>query len=146
MSRELLSPDELYMRRQVTLAKYRAKHKEKLNAYTKQYHREHKETLAEKRKLYRANHSHKYAKYYAEYYAKKQQRTVKWDSEFTSFVTEEAHHLRGLRDRAFSFKWDVDHIIPLHGKIVSGLHVWNNLQVIPASVNRSKGNEYSVAK
>lgn len=37
---------------------------------------------------------------------------------------------------------EVDHIIPLQGKRVSGLHVETNLRVIPQAVNRAKNNRY----
>lgn len=39
-------------------------------------------------------------------------------------------------------KWEVDHIVPLISKVVCGLHCETNLQVMPASENRRKGNRY----
>ena len=37
----------------------------------------------------------------------------------------------------------VDHVIPLHGKLVSGLHVETNLQYLPGVENNRKGNRYA---
>lgn len=37
---------------------------------------------------------------------------------------------------------DVDHVVPLRGRLVSGLHVHYNLKPIPWHVNRSKSNRF----
>jgi len=67
------------------------------------------------------------------------QSTPKW---VNLFFIEEAYLLAKLRTTATGFKWHVDHIIPLRGKTVCGLHVIENLAVIPAILNQRKGNKF----
>ncbi len=81
----------------------------------------------------------------ARYRAAKIERTASWDDELTDLVVTEAFDLARLRADATGMKWHVDHVVPLQGKKVSGLHVWNNIAVIPAVSNLKKSNRFAVA-
>lgn len=52
--------------------------------------------------------------------------------------------IREIYKNAKELGMTVDHIIPLRGQLVSGLHVENNLQLLPSKLNSSKGNKYTV--
>lgn len=41
-------------------------------------------------------------------------------------------------------KFHVDHIIPLRGKNVSGLHIPGNLRITTQTINQSKGNSFNI--
>lgn len=109
--------------------------------YSRKWREQNKQKILEYRRDYYKANPDKNAKWASDNHTKRLNRYASWDVEFTNFVTEEAHHVRGMRDTLTNIKWEVDHVIPLCGKIVSGLHVWNNLQVIPLQHNRSKGNK-----
>ena len=61
-------------------------------------------------------------------------------------VMLEARELARTRTAETGIVWEVDHIVPLRGATVSGLHCAENLQVIPKSLNISKGNRLEYAE
>jgi hypothetical protein len=77
--------------------------------------------------------------------AAKLTRTPSWLTIDDHWIIEQAYELAQIRTKMFGFDWHVDHIIPLQGKTVSGLHVPWNLQVIPGVENIRKGNRCNYA-
>ena len=71
----------------------------------------------------------------------KMHRTPAWLPSDDLWLIEQAYELAALRTKMFGFSWHVDHVIPLQGKTVSGLHVPTNLQVIPWLDNVKKANK-----
>ena len=68
------------------------------------------------------------------------QRTPRWLTVDDLWLIQQAYELAALRTRLLGFSWHVDHRHPLKGREVSGLHVPQNLQVIPWVDNLRKGN------
>lgn len=71
------------------------------------------------------------------------QRTPIWVDADERWMIKEVYDLSAQRTKMTGFAWHVDHIIPLQGKTVSGLHIMANLQVIPGADNIRKKNKYA---
>lgn len=74
--------------------------------------------------------------------AKKLQAMPKWaDTKAIRQIYAECQRIT----RETGIKHEVDHIVPLNGVKVKGLHVAENLRVIPAKLNRKKSNHFDEA-
>lgn len=124
---------------------YYTHYEQELNRYAI-YRNNNPEKCNEARKKYKIKHAERYAAInranVSKYAAAKLNRTPKWLNEFDLYVIKEIYDLAIRRTKIHGFMWHVDHIIPLKGKLVSGLHVPNNLQVIPATENLRKLNKF----
>ena len=83
---------------------------------------------------YRKANLARYAAYAAKRKAQKLNATPKW------FEKEE---VEALYEEAKETGVTVDHIVPLQGERVSGLHCLDNLQLMEASENFRKNNRFS---
>ena len=73
------------------------------------------------------------------------QRIPVWQTKFDELKIKCIYSVAAMLTRVNNEPWTVDHIIPLQGKIVSGLHVPSNLQVMRARENEAKRNKYEIA-
>lgn len=135
---------------------YRLLNKEKARAYQKEYYKENKSYLNEYNREWQKKNPHvnresskrwrlKYPDRNAantSRYSKRVRRATppwltedNWDSiNYKYMIAKDASLISGE-------KYHVDHIVPLLGKNICGLHVPWNLQVLPADVNIKKSNK-----
>ncbi len=80
-------------------------------------------------------------KYTANYRASKKNAAPKWLTDSDKWLIAEYYRISSELSRITTVKYEVDHIIPLNGKFVSGFHCPANLQIIKMSDNRIKSNK-----
>ena len=123
------NPEKAKENQRLSAAKQRAKKPEVIKARKLKYARENKHVVnaaVARRK------------------AAKLQRTPAWLSDFNKLKIQCIYSIAAMLTRENKEPWHVDHKIPLQGKLVSGLHVPNNLQVMRGVENVSKKNKYEV--
>lgn len=129
---------------------WRAKNRDKIAEYQDRYCKKNPELVRAKSRKWRERNPGYNAEAWQRWYRENKHRSVAkdmrrkaaklratpaWaDHELIELVYAEARQ-RGLC---------VDHIIPLRGKNVCGLHVHYNLQLLSHSVNASKGNRLTI--
>ena len=126
--------------------------------YAVEYHKNKETRRAQALKLYYANHEKskilqlarqkkrlpEVAAYEATRRAIKLQRTPAWLTEIDKERIQNEYKLAALQTKLTGKPWHVDHVIPLQGEFVSGLHVPSNLKAILGKDNISKHNKFEI--
>jgi hypothetical protein len=138
---------------------YRFSNKERLQSWQKNYDEEKnllrreyfqqryllkKDHILAMNAAYKKANPNKQAEKEAKRRTAKLQRTPAWVTQDDQWLIAQAYELASIRTKLFVFQWQVDHIVPLQGKNVSGFHVPENIQVIPRADNARKSNCYEV--
>jgi hypothetical protein len=93
---------------------------------------------------WRKENPHKHRAKEAKRRAQKLNATPPWLTQDQMEDIAAFYELSGKFGKLFGVEYQVDHIVPLQGKNVCGLHVPWNLQVLERSLNRKKSNDMKV--
>ena len=116
--------------------------KERRNAQTKAYYEANKEKHSNLMKAWEEANKDKRNAIDAKRKASKLQRTPSWLTKEDLAEIEDIYRMAKRRSEVEGIEYHVDHIIPLQGRNISGLHVPSNLQILRATENLRKSNKH----
>lgn len=146
---------------------WREENRDHIIRYSKEYGKNNSEKISLKNKIWSSKNSDRKSKLWSDWYKRNHEFALKRAKDYKKKNRVKATAIQNARytsqrnrmlpgfDREIEEIYEmahkirsegvnvhVDHIIPLHGKSVSGLHVPWNLQIINAIENISKGNKF----
>ena len=119
---------------------YYIENKDKIKAKSKAYREANTESLKVYHRQYSRNNKGKINAIGAKRHAAKMQRNVGWSD---NWKIEQFYIVARKLTKLYGVEFHVDHVIPLQGELVSGLHVETNLQIITAKENHIKSNSFT---
>jgi len=122
---------------------WREGNQEKIKSGSKAYYLENKETILLYTKSWREGNRDKTLSYGAKRRSSKTNSCPSWLSALHKAQIDFFYTLAKDCELISGQKYHVDHIVPLQGKEVCGLHVPWNLQLLPSDINLSKHNNYN---
>jgi hypothetical protein len=120
------------------------KNPHKVQENRKKYKDKNREILRAKGRQYIKENPHIVNANTAKRRALKRNATPTWLTKRHFMDFKLIYKLAKLTEKATGIKYEVDHIVPLAGKDVCGLHVPWNLQHLPAKENIIKGNKVTI--
>jgi 5-methylcytosine-specific restriction endonuclease McrA len=121
---------------------YRQMHAKEIAEYNSTYRKKNIAFIKIRESLYNKTNKHKVNTKNMLRHTKKLQRTPKWLTLSDYEKIKEYYFYANLLTQVTGIKYNVDHIIPLRGKNISGLHCPENLQIITKKENVIKGNKF----
>jgi hypothetical protein len=124
---------------------YYLENKERIDARNIAYNKKNRIKLSKKEAEWRSENRGNVAANIRRYQVAKMNRTPLWLTDFDKLKIKCMYSVASMLTRENKETWHVDHIIPLQGKNVSGLHVPSNLQAIRGEENMAKHNKFEVS-
>lgn len=106
------------------------------------YRKRNSKVCAQRAATYRNNNRGKCNSLWAARRARKRKATPPWLTPTDKQQIEQFYQTAAYLTSLTGIQFHVDHIIPLRGKYVSGLHIPSNLQILPFYDNLTKSNNY----
>lgn len=139
--------------------------RERLNLNAKKYYQNNIESIRSKHRVYakthrvivnrainkyRLAHPERYKASQKDYLKRNRHRFTAWENKRRAMILQATpkwmnEGLLKTMELYYMFRpkgYEVDHIVPIQGKLARGLHVPWNLQYLPMSENRSKKNKF----